>query len=202
MLHVACVVEGHGEVEATPILLRRLAHHVRPGIPIEAKVAIRSPRSKLLKDGELERAVEAAARAAGTGGAVLVLLDADDDCAATLGPRLLARARLTRSQMPISVVVAVREFEAWFLAAARSLRGVRQLAPGMEPPPQPEAVRGAKEWLNQHRPTQLPYRETIDQAALVSRMSIEEALTCSSFRKLARDLSALIDLATASSASD
>jgi hypothetical protein len=62
-------------------------------------------------------------RVSPTAGGVLVLIDADDDCPAHLGPALLARAREARSDVPVSVVLANREFEAWFLAAAPSLAG-------------------------------------------------------------------------------
>jgi hypothetical protein len=85
---------------------------------------IRIPRSRLLKPGELERAVDLAGRRVGDGGGLCILLDAEDDCPAELGPRLLKRVRSScRPGIALSLVLAKREFESWFLAAARSLRG-------------------------------------------------------------------------------
>src|SRR5581483_7473413 len=113
-LHIVCVVEGHGDVLAVPEILRRIIQTLRPdAVPI-IPPAIRKPKSKLTKPGELERAVELAARKA-SGGAIFIVVDADDDCAARLGPDFLRRAVEARSDREIRVVIAVREFEAWFV---------------------------------------------------------------------------------------
>jgi len=94
---VACIVEGHGEREAVPLLVRRIAESLPTPVYVDAPPAIRIPRTKLVRVGELERAVTLAGmRIAETqpgAGGVLVLIDADDDCAARLGPELLERAR-------------------------------------------------------------------------------------------------------------
>src|SRR5437667_10491663 len=114
-LPIACVVEGHGEVQAVPILIRRVGAVIDPTLSIDGKSPLRVPRSTLIRDRELERAVELAARKTGGRGAVFILVDRDDDCPAELGPHLLERARKTRSDLPIGVVLAKREFETWFL---------------------------------------------------------------------------------------
>ena len=52
-----------------------------------------------------------------------MLLDADEDCPKTLASNLLARARtMVPADYPVGVVVANREYEAWFLAAFPSIR--------------------------------------------------------------------------------
>ena len=122
---------------------------------------------------------------AGEGAAVLVLIDADDDCPAKLGPSLLRRLRGRLPDRPSAVVLAKREFEAWFLAAARSLRGCRGLAQDLGPPAHPEEIRGAKEWLARRMGR---YRPTLDQPALAAVMDLEEARRAPSFDKLWRDL--------------
>jgi hypothetical protein len=142
------VVEGHGEVIALPVLLRRLViERISPGSPPpNVPNPHRIPKGSL-KAGQLEKAVAAAGnRVLGAGG-ILVLVDADDDCPGTEGPEWLARARKARSDKPIAVVFAKREFEAWFLAGASSLAGKRGLSTDLTAPPAPEEVRGAKEWL-------------------------------------------------------
>src|SRR5215469_12294378 len=91
-VRIATVVEGHGEVESVPILLRRFASNWDPTVGFQTFSPVRVSRSKIIKAGELERAAKLASlKAEGCG--VLVIIDADDDCPADLGPQLLARAR-------------------------------------------------------------------------------------------------------------
>ena len=189
---VACVVEGHGEVEALPILLRRLAERLPVPVNVQVPTPIRVPKSKLQKAGELERVVQLAARKAGIGGGILIVLDGDDDCPADLGPRLLQRAAVARGDVPISVVVAQREYEAWFLAAAESLAGRRGLPTNLVSPPEPEAIRGAKGWLSDRMPRQRPYSETLDQPALTALLDVDRARRAPSFDKLCRDVERLL----------
>jgi hypothetical protein len=155
---------------------------------------MRVSRGKLLAAGGIERAVLAAAQRAGTSGRVLVLLDADDDCPAELGPTLLKRAKVARSDVPLSVVLAKREFEAWFLAAAASLAGHHGFASDLSAPADPERIRGAKEWLREHRTDGRPYKPTVDQAPLASVFDIGQARSSSpSFDKFCRDVQTLLN---------
>lgn len=190
---IACIVEGHGEVQAAPVLVRRIAALLDPGLTVTVLPPLRVPRMKLVKVGECERAVEFSARRTGGQGGILILVDAEDDCPAELGPQLLERARTTRSDLPIAVVLAKREFEAWFIAAAQSLRGKRGLAAELSAPPDPEAIRGAKEWLSNRMTGGLRYRETLDQPALTSAFDLTVAQSADSFSECLRDVSALIN---------
>jgi hypothetical protein len=182
--HLACIVEGHGETEALPILVRRIVRDIAPEVAVRIPHPLRVPRGRLIKQGELERAVELAARQAGVDGGVLLLLDSDDDCPAELGPALLRRSQAARSDVKISVVLARREFESWFLAAAESL--------GLERLDDPEAIRGAKEWLSARRPRK--YVETLDQPALAAAMDIRQARRSPSFDRFCREMSRLLGL--------
>jgi hypothetical protein len=190
---LACIVEGDGDVEAVPIAIRRIIQEIAPGLALKIHHPIRVPRTKLVKPEELERSVELAARRTGRSGAILIVLDSDDDCPATLGPELLSRARRARPDLPISVVLAKREFEAWFLASAKSLRGLRGLASDLEPPPDPEAIRGTKEWLTARMESGRSYVETLDQSALTASMDLRQARTAPSFDKFFRDVMAIIE---------
>jgi hypothetical protein len=190
--HFACIVEGHGDREAVPILIRRLAAKFDPTAAIHIPLPIRITKNKLLKPGELERAVDLAARQVLGRGAVLILLDSDDDCPAQLGPELLQRAILARRDVPLTVVIAKREFESWFLTAAESLRGHRGLATDLDPPPDPEAIRGAKEWLTTHMVGGRSYVETLDQPALAARFDLDLARRADSFDKCHREIIRLL----------
>ncbi len=94
--------------------------------------------------------------------------------------------------LPISVVLAQCEYEAWFLAGAASLRGKRGLKPDIEPPPNPEGVRGAKEWLSA-RMVGKTYGEMTDQAPLTQLFDIPQALASArSFRKCYKEIERLL----------
>ena len=189
---LACIVEGDGDVDAVPIALRRIVQETDPSLTIKVH-PLRVPRTKLVKPGELERSIELAARRAGRRGAIFVVLDSDDDCPATLGPELLGRARKVRPDLPISVVLAKREFEGWFLASAESLRGLRGLASDLKPPPDPESIRGTKEWLTARMTAGRSYVETLDQPALAASFDLLQARTAPSFDKFFRDVVAVIE---------
>lgn len=81
----------------------------------------------------LEKTVTFAARKVGPSGRILIIIDADDDCPATLGPELLQRVQEARPDRQISVVLAKSEFESWFLAGTRMRRGGKQMRPGFDP---------------------------------------------------------------------
>lgn len=181
-------MEGLGEVAAVPLLIRRIAVEVEPTLEIAIPHPIRVTKGQLLKPGELERAVKFAALNAEVGGGILVILDSDDSCPATLGPQLLARVRAARSDLPSAVVLANREFEAWFLASAESLRGYRGLPDDLQSPANPEEIRGAKEWLERY----VPYAPTIDQAAFTSTFEFSAARRAPSFDKCYRDITRLL----------
>jgi hypothetical protein len=176
------IVEGHAETESVPVLLRRL------GIPCVRPFRVK--RNKVVKPGELERAITLATMDRTGASAVLVLLDADDDCPAALAPELLQRARAV-SPVPVSVVFAMREFEAWFLGGIQSLRGHRGIGDDASYDADPEQPRGAKERLETLMPGR-SYLDTDDQPALTAVLDIEEArVRCPSLDKLLRDLEAL-----------
>lgn len=197
-VQISCIVEGHGEVEAVPRLIHRVAENYyttnhNSELVIVTPSPIRAKRNQIVKVGELERKVELAARKIKGQGAILIILDSDDECPAQLGPELLHRASQVRHNLPIAVVLAKQEFEAWFLAAAESLRGQRGLQNDITRPNDPEAISGAKEWLRQRMQSGRTYRETRDQRALTALFDIEQARQADSFDKCYRDIIRLLD---------
>ena len=194
LLRLAAIVEGHGEIEAVPILIRRIAREIEPGAVVTVKPVLRFAASRLMEPGELERQVERAARKLGGNGAILILPDCDWDggCPAHEGPTLLERARNARRDMPMSVVLAKKEYESWFIAAAESLRGKRGLAHNLVGVGNPEDIRGGKEWLSSHMPFDQPYAETTDQPALTAIFDMQSARRADSFDKCYREIAALL----------
>ena len=190
---IVSIVEGDGEVIALPVLLRRLWMWRSPHATIEIARPIRVRRNAFLqRSDEFRRMLLLAAAKAGANGAVLVLLDADDDCPAKLGPTILQRARSIRPEMPMAAVIANREYEAWFIAAAASLQGVRGFAWDGIAPVDPDLPRNAKGWMRE-RVTGARYSPVSDQAAFSERLDLHAAFEHSrSFRKLASAWDAMV----------
>lgn len=142
-VQITSIVEGHGEVEGLPVLVRRIAEEIF-GLPyVIAHKPHRVPKGRMQKPGELARVVRLqSGRVAGTGG-VLVLTDADDDDPAELKSSLQATCDSAALSATI-VSIAVREYEAWFLAAVESLRPLRSVADDATYAGNPETPRDAK----------------------------------------------------------
>jgi hypothetical protein len=189
------VVEGHGEVEAVPLLIRRVLGHFAPERQVLVARPIRVKRDGMIRAGGIERTMALVGQQSASGDGVLILLDADDACPRDLGESLRKRASAARPDREIRVVLANREFEGWFLASARSLRGRRGLPDDLEPPADPEQIRDAKGWLSSRTPPGRSYRPTIDQAALAQLFDLEQAYHTRSFRKFVKDV---VELASAS----
>ena len=152
---VAPIVEGYGEVQAVPILLQRILWELREDAFLEVNPALRVKTQSFLGDHDyFAKYLELAARKAKPHerGSVLILLDCEDDCPAEVGPRLAADAAQLRSDVPITVALAYREYETWFLAAVHSLRGFQGLPIDLDPPAAPESIRDAKGWLSARMP--------------------------------------------------
>lgn len=181
---ISPIVEGHGEREAVPLLVMRIAglQAVYPLVnpPVRVKVG------SFLNDTDyFTRYVTlAAAKVAQStsGGFVIILLDCEDNCPGTLGPDLLARARAVRSDIDYLVFLAYREYETWFLAAAESLRGLSGLPVDLEPPLTPESLRDAKGWLGGKMPG--GYDPLEHQASFTKQMDLVAAQKIPSFRRL------------------
>jgi hypothetical protein len=190
MMTVVPIVEGDGEAAALPILLRRICAWLTPNVQAAVSQPIRVRRDRFLnRDDEFRRHLLLAAAKSGDQGWILVLLDADDDCPAELAPQVLERARAVVPHRSVSVVLANREYEARFLAAAPSLNGQRGFTFENPPDFDPERPRNAKAWLGE-RMTGGKYRETTDQPAFSAMMDLKQAFDLSrSFRKLCHDWS-------------
>lgn len=165
MFEVAPIVEGYGDVDAVPALLRRL-------LPTAAiKRPVRFPKSMLQEERHLTRAAGIADSNIRSRGAVILVLDADKDCAKTLGPQLLSGLSRALPGRICRVAVAVREFESW----------IRGGLPGFTMP-DADAAGKPKDWLREQFGR---YAETADQARLISEADLELLATRSrSFRHL------------------
>ena len=178
------IVEGYGEVKALPVLLRRLVEEAEVW-SVGVGRPIRKPRNQLVRETELKKAVRLALLQPDCS-AVLILFDGNSDCPAELGPAVQEWAAAEAGGVPCEVVIAHREYEAWFLAAVESLRGQRRIRSDAQPHPKPEQPRDAKGHLEGRMESGATYLETTDQPALSASFSFTDAYRHSrSFRKLA-----------------
>lgn len=194
MTNVAAIVEGDGEVAALPVLLRRIGEWLTPEVYAEISYPIRVRRDQFLnKENEFSRHLKLAASKCGEDGWILILFDADDDCPAELANQILKRAQAIINYRSISVVLANREFEAWFIASAESLHGHRGFNFSPDDFTDPEQPRDAKGWIKA-RMNSKSYGETTDQPAFSARIDLQKAYNRSrSFRKLCNEWSKQFD---------
>jgi Domain of unknown function (DUF4276) len=153
------IVEGHGEVEAVPLLLRRLQAEL--GIyTFQIARPIRRKRSELTTEEQVRRSVRLALGTPECAG-VLVIFDSDDDCPREFGPTVKGWAQAEAGNIPCEVVLAHREYEAWFIATIEFLRGYRGVRPDAVSHPTPEEVRDCKGALEDRMERGTSYLERI-----------------------------------------
>lgn len=182
------IVEGQSEVESVPLLLRRVDATIRVVRPFRIK------RHRVVRPNELERSISLGILDRDGVGAILVLIDADDDNPRVLEERLLQRARAC-TRFPVAAIAANRELEAWFLGAKESLRGLRNIRADAVSPVNPEGIRDAKRKLSDNMTPPNHYLPTDDQPAFADRFDYRVASAkCPS---LARFLVAVAGLSTA-----
>ena len=179
------IVEGPGDVRAAPILLRKILSDYLNCYDVGVLAPKRvGGRGGLDRVGGIEKFIKYAAITPDCEG-ILVLVDADSDCAIEWAKRTCDRCRQVGVAVPIAVVCAVLEYEAWFLASLDSIRGSGRLNQDIRFDGTPEALGGVKEWFTQQMPPGRAYKETIDQASFTSMIDVSLARDNSrSFRRL------------------
>jgi hypothetical protein len=170
------IVEGQGELGAAHNLVVRLWADL--GLP--ANVVWTHPKrgtglntqAGVLKACELLRSERDCSQA-------LLLRDEDDGCPATLGPTVAGWVAAASLPFPVSVVLAHREYEAWFLPCLPAMAG-KEIRPGLHLlsdvtfAGNPEGKRGVKEWLTTNLyPAGKAYKPTLDQLPLTRLVEFE-----------------------------
>ena len=186
-MKVQPIVEGHGDVDAVPLLLRRLLKEA--GVfNIDVGRPIRRSQSELHTQTGIQKAVRLALLQPECA-AIFFLFDSEDSCPKELAPKILEWARQVAGNRPCSVVLAYREYETWFLAAIESLRGICGIQDNAMLLPNYESRRGAKEALEEYMPRNRSYHETVDQARLTAQFDLALVYRRSrSFRKLVKSV--------------
>ncbi len=179
------IVEGDGEVGAVPILLRRLVAAAK-AYPLDVNLPIRRSRTDLVREDGVRDAIRLARKKPDCA-AILIMFDSDDDCPKGLAPEVQTWAQAAASPIPCYVVMATREYEAWFLATIESLQEARGIRADAISHPDPESPRGAKEELRKRMTPNRKYTEKADQPALTAQFDMAMAYQrCRSFRRMVK----------------
>jgi Domain of unknown function (DUF4276) len=178
-------VEGHGDEEAIPALVCRVASLEYPNCVVSFPHQARVSKGELLNEVKFLRLIGRARYFIPSGGSVLVVMDADTDCPREINRLLLGWATKHHSDLRVSVVVAKREMEAWFVAGAESLRDGLGCHSDAEDCPDPKA------WVGRHV-LEAYYTPTADQARLARRLDPNLAKCIQSYDKFYRDVVRLL----------
>ena len=181
---IQAIVEGHGEVEAIPLLLRRICHEVLGCYSAQIAPAMKMSRGRICNETHVAPLLRIACGSTGCT-MILVIFDADDDCPKILSNSFKDWITRQRFSAECEIVAITREYEAWFLASINSLRGKRGIPLDACSLEDVEEIRGAKERLSSLMPRATPYVETSDQPALTADLDLHEVMgRCRSFRRL------------------
>ena len=118
--NIATIVEGDGDVKAVPGLLRRILGERLLRYDIQAtKSKPAHGKPNLLKKFEqfLQYAV------IDNCDAILVILDADEECPVSEARTLANRATALNLTVPVAIVYAKNEYETWFIASLSECTG-------------------------------------------------------------------------------
>ncbi len=210
MKKIVSFVEGEGDAESVPILLRKIvsSQQAFDSVAIDPSPFRVGQINKLRKNGfrDWHNKLKAALKKPNVGG-ILLLLDGDVDlknkepfCAMTVARELAMEAQSVGAGATFSVacVFACLEFESWLIAAAPGM-GIlpdgRELTLPEQYPENPEkAPRAAKAWLN--GALSGGYRETLDQSALTKAIDLE-VLRNANLRSFQRLENAVTELVSA-----
>jgi hypothetical protein len=189
MPKIVPIVEGYGEVDAVPNLLRKLLQGNN-----RWDIQVATPKNahgctNLIKPGGLERFVQLAGLERDCA-VVLILMDADERCPKELAFAFSKRIQAMGAKYSVVIVIAKCEYEAWFLAsletlAGQSLEGRPGLPVGLQYAEDVEKRVGVKGWLSRQFPEGRIYKETEDQAPMARLLDVALAKKRSrSFRRL------------------
>jgi hypothetical protein len=191
-LKIYPIVEGHGEVTAVPVLLRRLVHDHAHCYQVQIGAPLRRTESAFRREADVQNSVRLALAQEDCAG-ILLLCDGEDDCPVERGAQIGAWARNVADGVPLEVVIAYREYETWFLSAIESLRGHCNIALDAAPQVNPEARRDAKGTLEEYMRRGASYSPAIHQARLSAVFDLAVAHRRNrSFRKFAKAVGNLL----------
>jgi len=196
MNSIATIVEGQSEVDSIRVLLERLLYERLQVSGIVIAEPFRVKRQRVVKENNLEKAIDTVLIDRKNVKGILVILDADKDCPSELGQDLFCRADNV-TNVAVDVVLPNRNFESWFLAGKSSLSCDQRFPDHIESYDSPECITATKTHLSDNMKDGYSYESTIDQASFIRILDIEETRENSpSFDKMIRATEGLVDVIT------
>jgi hypothetical protein len=186
------IVEGQGDMQAVPVLLRRILEHHKhfdvTVLPPQKRGDL--PKIKANFENYFKIAIKENA-------AIIWIIDFDCatcDCVAEEAEQLYQRANAIYPYKPFKVVFMVKEFETLFLAEPNATRSVlKEIPKATTFPEDPETIRGAKEWLSKAMPSGYAYKETVHQVKLSAAVDLNHLRESSaSYRHLEKSILSLV----------
>ena len=186
-------VEGKGDIDAVPILMRRVRPVAQPAkidvppIKITAAWRVGHLQHLVKNDGKMWKDKLAFASSKRRASGVLLLLDGDrlplggQDplCPANIAQALVNQAKMVGAGacFSVAVVIAMQEVESWFIAGASSLIRARQSQGKQDATAELEGdlekhPRDAKAWLSHYLPG--GYSPTLHQADCAARVDLDQ----------------------------
>ena len=192
MRAIMALVEGQGDELAVPTLIDKILNDLNrwdwyPGRPTRVRSL-----GKLRK--ELRWYLSRTAKRKNCA-ALLILLDSDDSCPKEEAQKLAEEIRPLNLPVPVAIVFANREYEAWFLASLASIAGHYGL-PANVVYEGDVATIDAKGWLKARMEQNKEYTPTSHQKRFTSLIDIELAHENSrSFQRLYHAIEQLLEAA-------
>ena len=189
----AAIVEGEGDETA----LRPLIYHIIASSGGVVYPTVMPPYrvhwgTMVNRPDDLAYYAQMALSEAGNAARLLVLLDADGQCPAELGPRLLQQLEVRFPSAPVSVTVADWEYESWFIASAEAIAASVNVEAIIEVPQNIESIHDTKGWLRRNV-LMRKYNPRRDQAAFSARINVPLARSRSqSFNRFCREIERLL----------
>ena len=182
------IIEGDGEIEAVPMLIRRVLLEQLQEHEIQVAAPKKLHRNAI--DSNLPVILRYAANEEGCG-AIIVMMDADKDCPQQLASKMSSIASQQNIAMPVAMVCPNVEYEAWLIASIDVMRGhsighrKAEIELDASCPEDVEGIRDAKGWLSEHMIGRRSYKPTQDQAPLTAWIDLQLAVNRSrSFKRL------------------
>ena len=189
------IVEGPGDVAAFPPLLVSILQqlHCRPDVMVaHGKASVVNAQNKQKLEKDLEKFLRHALNKPDCG-AIIVLVDADDDCPVTKFQQMTHRCRQAGLPVPVQVVYAHRMYESWLLASIETIRGRHGISEEASLEVAVETVGNPKKWLSDQMPHGSIYKETTHQVSLSKEIDLDITREKSrSFRRLCHALEQLV----------
>ncbi len=203
MANIVPIVEGTGEQKALPTLCHKILREMgRSDVFISAPITAKG-KGNITRPGGLEKFLDAAFHEPNCA-ATLVLLDADKACALRLAESLSKRVNVHGTRVPVVIVVATCEYEAWFLASlptivGKSIRTNFVLPDSTVLDGDPEAKQDVKGWITAQLPKvngrrRVAYDEAEDQLSMTRLIDVTLARDNSrSFRRLCHAIEQIVE---------